>query len=119
MIKSAAAIGGSEKSVHAAGDLLNVIMLQFGSQLINRQQKQQINFGEPEEKAFDFYLQFANPTGQRYTWSDNLPYSLNAFAEGQTAAIFDYAAQIPLLKEKSVFGNRRFFSAATKSGKTG
>ena len=102
VIKSAAAIGGSEKSVHAAGDLLNVIMLQFGSQLIG-QKNRQINFGEPEEKAFDFYLQFANPAGQRYTWSDNLPYSLNAFAEGQTAAIFDYAAQIPLLKKKNPF----------------
>ncbi|MBI5079349.1 extracellular solute-binding protein [Candidatus Wolfebacteria bacterium] len=102
VIKSAASIGGSEKSVHAAGDLLNVIMLQFGSQLIS-QKGQQINFSDPEEKAFDFYLQFSNPVSRYYTWSDNLPYSLNAFAEGQTAAIFDYASQIPLLKKKSPF----------------
>lgn len=102
IIKSAAAIGGSEKSVHAASDLLNVVMLQFGSQLIS-QKGQQTNFGEPEEKAFGFYLQFAVPTSRYYSWSDNLPYSFNAFAEGQTAAIFDYAAQIPLLKKKNPF----------------
>lgn len=102
IIKSAAAIGGSGKSVHAASDLLNVIMLQFGSQLIG-QKGQQINFGESEEKAFGFYLQFAVPTSRHYSWSDNLSYSLNAFADGQTAAIFDYAAQIQLLKKKNPF----------------
>lgn len=100
--RAAAAIGGSEKSVHSSSDLLNLLILQFlpvGGKIIDAYN--QANFGSEALSAFNFYLQFANPSDPNYTWNDNLAYSLDGFSQGQTAMIFDYASQIPLLKAKN------------------
>ena len=97
----AAAIGGSEKSIHSASDLLNLLMMQFGSQM--RDQYGRVNFGSEGLKALNFYIQFANPSSPYYTWNDNLNYSLDSFAQGSTAVIFDYASQIPLIKNKNPY----------------
>ena len=99
--KAAAAIGGSEKSVHAASDMISLLMMQFGNQMTLQQGK--IMFGPEALTAFNFYLQFANPSGAYYTWNNDLTYSLNSFSQGQTAIIFDYASQLPLIKEKNPY----------------
>jgi len=99
--KSAAAIGGSEKSIHSASDFLSLLMMQFGSQM--RDQNGQINFSQEALNALNFYLQFANPSSPYYTWNDNFNYSLDSFAQGSTAIIFDYVTQIPLIKNKNPY----------------
>ncbi len=99
--KAAAAIGGSEKSIHAASDMISLLMMQFGNQMTPQQGK--IMFGPEALTAFNFYLQFANPSGAYYTWNDDLTYSLDSFSQGQTAIIFDYASKIPLIKEKNPY----------------
>ena len=98
---SAAAIGGSEKSIHSASDLLNLLMMQFGSQMGD--QYGRVNFGLEGLRALNFYIQFANPSSPYYTWNDNFNYSLDSFAQGSTAVIFDYASQIPLIKNKNPY----------------
>ncbi len=103
IIKPAVAIGGSEKSINYASDLLNLLMMQFDNQMINI--RNSVNFGTKTLGAFDFYLQFANPSSPYYTWNDNLLYSIDSFAQGSTAIIFNYASQIPLIKDKSPFLN--------------
>jgi len=99
--KPAAAIGGSEKSIHSASDFLSLLMMQFGSQI--KDQDRQISFGQEALNALNFYLQFANPASPYYTWNDNFNYSLDSFAQGSTAIIFDYATQIPLIKNKNPY----------------
>jgi len=99
--KAAAAIGGSEKSVHAASDMINLLMMQFGNPMTLQQGR--MSFGPEALTAFNFYLQFANPSGAYYTWNDDLTYSLNSFSQGQTAVIFDYASQIPLIRAKNPY----------------
>lgn len=102
--KSAAAIGGSEKSVSNASDLLNLIMLQFGAEMLN--QYGEANFNDEQGKqAFNFYLQFSDPSNKYYTWNDSLRYSLDNFSQGNTAAIFNYSSSIASLKAKNPFLN--------------
>jgi len=101
--RSAAAIGGSNISIDSASDLLNLLMLQFGSQFANL--SGEINFGHEGLSAFNFYLQFADPNSQYYTWNDNLNSSLNSFSQGQAAMIFNYASSLPLIKQKNPYLN--------------
>ena len=103
IVKPAAAIGGSEKSIDSASDILNLLMLQFGSQMIDREGK--VSFDSQGLSALNFYLQFANPSSPYYTWNDNLLNSLDSFGQRQTAIIFDYASQIPLIKGKNPYLN--------------
>lgn len=105
--KPAAAIGGSNKSINRATDILNLIMLQSGTKMV-ADDFSEASFDSPEGLgALDFYTKFSNPTDPAYTWSDNLPYSLDSFAAGDTAMMFNYSHQIAFLKEKNPFLNFR------------
>ncbi len=101
IVKPAAALGGSEKNIDSASDLLALLMLQFGSQMMDQYGK--INFGSEGLSALNFYLQFSNPSNPYYTWNENLRSSLDSFAEGSTAIIFDYASSLPLIKAKNPY----------------
>lgn len=106
--KTAAAIGGSEKSVHSAGDLLNLIMLQFGAKMVDNNGR--ANFSKDEGKnkglqAFNFYLQFSNPQSQYYTWNDNLQNSIDSFSQKNTAIIFNYSSTLSAIKAKNPYLN--------------
>ncbi|MEK7114664.1 MAG: extracellular solute-binding protein [Patescibacteria group bacterium] len=99
--KPASAIGGSEKNIDNASDLLNLLMMQFGSKMIDDYGK--TSFGREGLPALNFYLQFSNPNSPYYTWNENLRYSLNSFSDGSTAMIFNYASRIPLIKAKNPY----------------
>ncbi len=104
IIKPAAAIGGSEKSIDKASDLLNELMAQFagGPQNIIGQDGS-VRFGNEELSALNFYVGFANPANLYNTWNDSLPYSLDSFADGSTAMIFNYASILSKIKSKNPY----------------
>lgn len=104
ILKAAAAIGGSNKSINQASGLLNLLMLQSGVQMVN-QDFSGAAFGQEGLPSLKFYTQFSNPTSPFYTWNESLPYSIDSFAEGQTAVIFNYSHQVKLIKEKNPFLN--------------
>mgnify|MGYP001614677811 CR=1 FL=1 len=89
LVKAAGAIGGSEKSIDKATDLLSLIMLQRDAKMTL----------EP----LNFYLQFSSPSGIYYTWNDNLRPSLDNFSQETNAAIFNYASAIKTIKSKNPF----------------
>ncbi|MFH1392992.1 MAG: extracellular solute-binding protein, partial [Patescibacteria group bacterium] len=107
LVKSGAAIGAAD-NVNNATDILSLLMLQTGTKMINDNGNEAV-FDEavtiggvnykPGESALRFYTDFANPKSGAYTWNDNLPNSFDAFASGQAAIIFDYATNIPRLKQ--------------------
>ncbi len=99
-----AAIGGSERSINQANDLLSLLMLQFNAPMINHQHSR-ADFDEQGLKALNFYLQFANPASPFYTWNENRQYSINAFGQGEIDVIFNYAKSIPQIKAKNPFLN--------------
>lgn len=102
--KAAAAIGGSERSVDKASDLLNLVMLQSGTQMADESGKAAFARGGGEE-ALNFYIQFSNPNSSAYTWNDNLRNSLDSFSQGGAGAIFNYQSIISQIKARNPYLN--------------
>jgi ABC-type glycerol-3-phosphate transport system substrate-binding protein len=109
--QAGAAIGGSDKSINRATDLLSLLMIQVGTRMVDNEFTR-ATFSEtntsgfsPGLNALDFYTHFVNPVYADYTWNEALHYSLDAFAEGSVAAIFNYAYQLPYIKTKNPFLN--------------
>lgn len=105
--KPAAAIGGSNRSINRATDILNLLMLEAGTQMV-RDDFSGAAFNSAQGlEALSFYTKFADPTNPSYTWDDSLPYSLDSFAAGDMAIMFNYSHQIAFLKDKNPFLNFR------------
>lgn len=106
--RAAAAIGGSAKSVDAAGDILSLLMLQSGAEMTDKDFTR-ATFGDfvgdirPGEIALDFYTKFSDIGSAFYTWNDNLGSSLDSFASGKTAMMFNYLSQKTYLQNKNPF----------------
>ena len=109
LTKSAAAIG-TVNNVNNAADILSLLMLQAGAKMISDDGKEAVfdkpitvgnSTYKPGESALRFYTDFASPKSGAYTWNDKLPNSFDAFTLGQTAIIFDYAVNIPRIKQKA------------------
>lgn len=107
--RAAAAIGGSGDTVDSGADLIHLLMLQNGAQMVSPDfNYATFNTGGIENwglNAFNFYLQFANVGSPYYTWNDGQPNSIDSFAAGNTAIIFDYHSVLNSIKKKSPFLN--------------
>ncbi len=103
--QSAAAIGTSS-NVQRSVDLLSVLMLQNGTEMVD--DRGRVAFDTipegtepdvfPSLDAVRFYTAFANPTKEVYTWNDDFPNSFEAFVNGETAMYFGYSYDIPLIR---------------------
>jgi len=100
--KAAAAIGGSGKSINRASDLLSEIMLQAGVSMTSNDYGR-ATFSTNGLQPLLFYTQFANSASEAYTWSDAFGNSIDSFADGSTAMMFNYSYQIPILLQKNPF----------------
>lgn len=105
IVRAAAAVGGTEKTVDAGVDLLNLLMLQNGVLMTDEASGQAAFASEAGLAAFNFYLQFGDAASPYFTWNDSQPNSLTSFAEGKTAMIFNYRSAIAELKAKNPFLN--------------
>ncbi len=105
--KPAAAIGGSAKSINRATDILNLVMLQTGTKMVSEDFSAATFDSAEGLNALDFYTKFADSLDSAYTWNDSFTYSLDSFAAGETAIMFNYSHQIAFLREKSPFLNFR------------
>lgn len=110
IMRAAAAIGSTEKTVDAGMDLLELLMLQNGAKMTNDDLSSALfatgaNGVDPGAAAFNFYLQFANASSPYYTWNDGQPSSIDSFAGGKTAMIFNYQSAFASIKKKSPFLN--------------
>lgn len=105
IVRAAAALGGSPSSISQATDILNLLMLQKGTQMIDAGATR-ANFNDQNGKvALDFYTRFANPASPYYTWSDSFGNSLDSFGQGKTAMMFDYGSEAQNIKAKNPFLN--------------
>ncbi|MDI6717914.1 MAG: extracellular solute-binding protein [Patescibacteria group bacterium] len=102
--KSAAGIGGSAKSIENASDILELLMLQYGSDF-TPSPGGKIFFNDKAIGALNLYLQFSNPASQYYTWSDNFGNALNTFSTGDSAMFFGYARQMAAIRQKNPYLN--------------
>ena len=105
---------GTAENINRSTDILALLMLQNGTEMI-RENKKSATFDEaiylegqryyPGQDALRFYTDFSNPSKKNYTWNRQMPYSLDAFAEGKVAIVFGYSHHIPSIKAKAPYLN--------------
>ncbi|KKR02561.1 MAG: extracellular solute-binding protein [Candidatus Yanofskybacteria bacterium GW2011_GWA1_39_13] len=103
--QSAAAIG-TARNINRSTDLLSALMIQTGVIMTDADNRTasfagRVNNIPAGESALRYYTDFANPSVRTYTWNDAQHYSIDAFIEGKTAMMFNYAYEVGVLKNKS------------------
>ncbi len=99
--RSAVALGGSNKSMTNAGDVLTLLFMQSGARLASGE----LGVDGPGRKALNFYLQFSNPRSLAYTWNDLQSNDLQSFANLRAAMVIAYKRQIPFITNQNSFVN--------------
>lgn len=101
--RAAIAIGGSEKSVTHASDILNLIMLQNGVTMAADDGKPSFSRSAAAATALKFYLQFADAASPAYTWNDLAGKSLESFASQKAVMALAYQSELSEIKKQSPF----------------
>ena len=113
IIRAGAALG-TARNVNRSTDILSLLMMQSGAQMINSNKTEAV-FDEPVklnnenfypgQRALEFYTDFVNPLKSSYTWNTRMHYSIDAFYEGTTAMMFNYSYHLPTIRAKSPYLN--------------
>ncbi|OGY30693.1 MAG: hypothetical protein A3C02_02060 [Candidatus Andersenbacteria bacterium RIFCSPHIGHO2_02_FULL_45_11] len=100
--QSGAAIG-TAVNINRAPDILQMLMMQSGLKILDTSRgERRIDIAnDVGQRALSFYTDFSNKSKQVYAWDVSQDYSIDAFAEGKTAMLFNYSYQIPTLKAKN------------------
>lgn len=101
-IEQSAIALGTAANVNRAADILQLLMMQSGVPMVNAAGNFDITgSSEVGEKAVIFYTDFANKAKTVYSWDLNQDFSVDAFAEGETAMMFNYSYHIPTITAKN------------------
>lgn len=103
VIRAAAPLGGSVKTVDEAADLLSLLMLQTGTKMVSPDLTQAAFSSDEGVQALRFYTQFADPKSSVYTWSDSLQKADHLWAAEQLAMIFKDSSFIAEMRAKNAF----------------
>lgn len=99
-IQQSAAAMGTAANINRAPDMLQLLMLQSNVPIINEQGAVNIAT-DTGERALTFYTDFANRGKKVYTWNLQQDYSIDSFAEGETAMMFNYSYHMATVKAKN------------------
>lgn len=110
IIRSGAALGTSNNVNHAS-DILNLLMLQTGTVMIEKE-KNRAGFDKsvsingnsysPGVSSLDFYTSFANISKPVYSWNSRMIDSLSSFKQGKTAMYFGYGSDLKSIRSSFV-----------------
>ncbi len=97
---------GTVTNVDRASDILQMIMLQFYTQMVDPSHRtatfelsqQDSPFQYPGKAAMAFYGSFANSNVSYQTWDKNQPYSTQAFIDGDVSMMINYLSLVPQIK---------------------
>lgn len=106
--QSAVALGAA-RNVERASDILALLMMQNGAQMMDASgaafhkipQALERRPLPPGEEALVFYTDFANPQKEVYTWSVEQNNSLEAFLAGKTAMVLGYSYHRALIEARA------------------
>lgn len=103
--QSGIALGG-DTNITRFSDILSVLMMQNGATMLENNQvlfnaipaaTKSTNYN-PGLEALRFYIDFANPGKEVYSWNDDMPNSLDMFINGKLAMMFGYSYQLADIK---------------------
>ena len=100
IIEQSAAAIGTAANISRAADILQLLFLQSGLPIADSNNKVLLS-GDEGVSALTFYTDFANKSKKAYTWDLQQDYSLDSFAEGETAMMLNYSYHIPTIKAKN------------------
>ncbi len=100
-IGQAGAALGTAYNINRSTDLLSLLMLQNGTQMVDLNKKTVTFNQDSGENALLFYTQFSDSSSSVYTWNPRMHYSLDSFSEGKTAMMFNYSWHVPTIRSKS------------------
>lgn len=90
---------GSLRNIDHAFEILSSLILQNGDSIIGRDGSMDISVRTKE--AIEFFISFADPVQQNFSWSARLPDSLDAFADGNATMAFGFSSDIKRIKSKN------------------
>ncbi|MEI6479572.1 MAG: extracellular solute-binding protein [bacterium] len=105
LIAAPSPMGGSEKNVAYASDLLGTIMIQNGAKMVNSDFSNALFLSQEGRDAITFYTQFVDSPNSTSTWNDAMPYSIDAFSQEKTAMTFGYLSDVNTIRSKNSFLN--------------
>lgn len=108
IIQAGAAIG-TANNISRATDILSLLMMQSGVQMVNADGQAAFSHNPSDVNsstllsatALNFYNSFASPSSENYTWDNDQPDALQAFIEGKAAFYLGYAYDIPLIQTQA------------------
>lgn len=101
---------GTSKNVPRFADILSLLMMQNGTQMTSSTGEASFNLlpqalagrtSLPAADALQFYIDFASPTKQVYTWNDAQPNALEAFEQGKVAYFLGYSYHLPIIRAQA------------------
>lgn len=101
VIQQSAAALGTAANVNRGGDILQVLLLQSGLPIISDRGDSVSIANDIGERAVTFYTDFANKAKRVFTWNLQQDFSIDAFAEGDTATMVNYSYHIPTVRAKN------------------
>ena len=102
---------GTSNNISRAEDILSLLMLQNGAQMVSPDQitatfnlpgnSQTGQTVYPAQTALDFYTSFANSSSPNYSWNGALPNSFDYFTQGKVAMMIDYGYRTNEIQQKA------------------
>lgn len=103
-IKQAGAAIGTAKNINRSTDIVSLLMMQYGAAMNDPiTGDATFNHGSAGKEALEFYAMFSNPDSSSYTWNADMPYSIDAFYEGNVGMMFNYSYHVSTIKAKAPF----------------
>ncbi|MEK9194369.1 MAG: extracellular solute-binding protein [Patescibacteria group bacterium] len=104
LVRAAGALGES-KNIRNVVDILSLLMLQTGTEMVS-ENFSNASFASPEGlEAFNFFLEFRDPKRTNYTWNTSMPNSLDAFGAGTLVMTIDYFSALKEVRARDPFLN--------------
>lgn len=94
---------GSAKNVDHATDILSLLMIQSGSEIVNDDLEITFQKSQAGVEALNFFTQFAKSKNKVYTWDERLNNSIEEFANGKVAMAIGYASDIEKIRAVSPY----------------
>ncbi len=101
IVQSGIAMGTPDPNINRAPDLLSLLFLQRGTDIVNTQLYQADFNSRAATEAASFYTTFANPLSPYYSWNPTLHYSLDSFYEGTAAMMVNYSYHYQTIRRKN------------------
>lgn len=100
-IKQSATALGTATNVNRAADILQLLMLQSGTPIIDSNRESASLTSQSAKNSLVFYTDFANKSKKVYTWDLQQDYSIDSFTESKTAMTINYSYHIPTIRAKN------------------